>query len=142
MGPTLVISDACMQTIQSGACQTGARTFNALQSRHTLRLYTSRCIEQGTSSQVWELDQEEKQNEWPEVAAGLWLPIYKVACMRSRLLHHHLHALTAAGVQNRLLVGQLEALAAKKGCTSSQLAIAWLLHKSPNVIPLFGSKSP
>ena len=35
----------------------------------------------------------------------------------------------------------MEALAEKKGCTSGQLAIAWLLHKSPNVIPLFGTKS-
>ncbi len=37
---------------------------------------------------------------------------------------------------------KLEALAEKKGCTAGQLAIAWLLHKSPNVIPLFGSKTP
>ena len=36
---------------------------------------------------------------------------------------------------------KVEALAEKKGCTSGQLAIAWLLHKSPNVIPLFGTKS-
>lgn len=43
--------------------------------------------------------------------------------------------------QNRALVEKVEALAEKKGCTSGQLAIAWLLHKSPNVIPLFGTKS-
>ena len=45
-------------------------------------------------------------------------------------------------MQNRALVDKLEEIAAKKGCTAGQLAIAWLLHKSPNVIPLFGSKSP
>ena len=44
-------------------------------------------------------------------------------------------------LQNRALVEKVEALAEKKGCTTGQLAIAWLLHKSPDVIPLFGTKS-
>ena len=39
------------------------------------------------------------------------------------------------------LVERVEKLAQKKGCTSSQLAIAWLLHKSPTVIPMFGTRS-
>ena len=44
-------------------------------------------------------------------------------------------------LQNRALVEKVEALAEKKGCKTGQLAIAWLLHKSPDVIPLFGTKS-
>ncbi|KAK9850252.1 hypothetical protein WJX84_002133 [Apatococcus fuscideae] len=43
--------------------------------------------------------------------------------------------------QNLILVDKLEKIAQKKGCTTGQLAIAWLLHKSPTVIPLFGTKS-
>ncbi|KAK9853116.1 hypothetical protein WJX84_005604 [Apatococcus fuscideae] len=43
--------------------------------------------------------------------------------------------------QNMALVERVEKLAQKKGCTSSQLAIAWLLHKSPTVIPMFGTRS-
>ena len=44
-------------------------------------------------------------------------------------------------MQNLILVDKLEKIAQKKGCTTGQLAIAWLLHKSPTVIPLFGTKS-
>ncbi len=45
------------------------------------------------------------------------------------------------GVQNRILVDKLEILAGKKSCTTGQLALAWLLHKDPHVIPLFGTKT-
>lgn len=43
---------------------------------------------------------------------------------------------------NLEIVKMLEEMAKKKGCTPSQLALAWLLHKSPSLVPLFGTTSP
>lgn len=43
-------------------------------------------------------------------------------------------------VQNLQLVSNLEEMAAKKDVTPGQLAIAWLLAKSPDVIPIPGTK--
>lgn len=43
-------------------------------------------------------------------------------------------------MQNLELVAAVERLAAQKGCTAGQLAIAWLLAKSPDVIPIPGTK--
>src|SRR6201988_4692400 len=42
--------------------------------------------------------------------------------------------------KNRSLVERLEAIAAEKGCTSAQLALAWLLAQGPDVIPIPGTK--
>lgn len=42
--------------------------------------------------------------------------------------------------QNLKLVEAVEAMAAKKGVTPGQLAMAWLLAKSPDVIPIPGTK--
>lgn len=42
--------------------------------------------------------------------------------------------------QNLELVAKLESLAAKKGCTTAQLALAWLLAQAPDVIPIPGTK--
>jgi aryl-alcohol dehydrogenase-like predicted oxidoreductase len=42
--------------------------------------------------------------------------------------------------KNIKLVGQFKALADKKGCTTSQLAIAWLLKQGDDVIPIPGTK--
>ena len=42
--------------------------------------------------------------------------------------------------RNLKLVGGLEEMAAKKGCTPSQLAIAWLLAQGPDIVPIPGTK--
>lgn len=41
---------------------------------------------------------------------------------------------------NRQLAAGFAALAEAKGCTPAQLAIAWVLAKSPNIIPIPGTK--
>jgi len=42
---------------------------------------------------------------------------------------------------NLKLLPAYEALAQEAGCTPAQLALAWLLHKAPHIIPLFGTTS-
>ena len=42
--------------------------------------------------------------------------------------------------QNLSLVSRLEALAAQKGCTPSQLALAWILAKGDDLVPIPGTK--
>lgn len=42
--------------------------------------------------------------------------------------------------QNLEIVHGIERLAAKKGCTPAQLALAWLLAQAENIVPLFGTK--
>ena len=44
--------------------------------------------------------------------------------------------------QNRALVGRIEAMAAEKGCTPSQLALAWLLAQGPDVVAIPGTRYP
>jgi aryl-alcohol dehydrogenase-like predicted oxidoreductase len=41
--------------------------------------------------------------------------------------------------KNKSKVGILQQLADKKGCTASQLAIAWVLHKGSDILPLTGT---
>ncbi len=41
---------------------------------------------------------------------------------------------------NRRIVDRIQAVAARLGATSGQVALAWLLSKSPNVIPIPGTK--
>ena len=43
---------------------------------------------------------------------------------------------------NLPLANAFQALAREFGCTPAQLALAWLLHKAPHVIPIFGTTSP
>ena len=43
---------------------------------------------------------------------------------------------------NRELVARIEAIAAKKGCTPSQLALAWVLAQGPDVVTIPGTRSP
>jgi aryl-alcohol dehydrogenase-like predicted oxidoreductase len=43
--------------------------------------------------------------------------------------------------RNMALVETLKRLAAKKGCTPAQLALAWLLAQGPDVVPIPGTKS-
>jgi aryl-alcohol dehydrogenase-like predicted oxidoreductase len=42
--------------------------------------------------------------------------------------------------RNLALVKQIEEIAAKKGCTPAQLAIAWLLAQGQEIIPIPGTK--
>jgi len=42
--------------------------------------------------------------------------------------------------KNLDLVRHLEALAARKGCKPSQLALAWVLARGPDVVPIPGTK--
>lgn len=42
---------------------------------------------------------------------------------------------------NRRLLGPYQALARELGCTPAQLALAWLLHKAPHIVPIPGTRS-
>jgi aryl-alcohol dehydrogenase-like predicted oxidoreductase len=42
--------------------------------------------------------------------------------------------------RNRELVRRVEAMAAEKGCTPAQLALAWLLAQGPDIVPIPGTK--
>jgi aryl-alcohol dehydrogenase-like predicted oxidoreductase len=44
--------------------------------------------------------------------------------------------------RNRALVEALQALAKEKGCTTAQLAIAWVASQGADVVPLIGAKRP
>ena len=46
----------------------------------------------------------------------------------------------SAAAQNQRLVQALGAFAAQRGCDSSQVALAWLLNKHPQVIPIPGTR--
>ena len=43
--------------------------------------------------------------------------------------------------RNQPLVDAFAAVARDKGCTPAQLAIAWVLSRDPNVIPLMGART-
>ncbi len=45
-----------------------------------------------------------------------------------------------AMAQNARLVGELETRAARRGCTPAQLSLAWLLARSPLIVPIPGTK--
>jgi aryl-alcohol dehydrogenase-like predicted oxidoreductase len=45
------------------------------------------------------------------------------------------------GERNRAMVTELQALAAQSGHTVSQLAIAWVLSRGPQIFPLMGSRT-
>jgi len=42
--------------------------------------------------------------------------------------------------KNLDLIRQLEGVAARKNCTTAQLALAWVLHQGPDVIPIPGTR--
>ncbi|MBS0658265.1 MAG: aldo/keto reductase [Verrucomicrobia bacterium] len=42
--------------------------------------------------------------------------------------------------KNLALVDEIRRLAAAKGCTPSQLALAWVLHQGPDIVPIPGTK--
>jgi len=43
-------------------------------------------------------------------------------------------------VRNRKIVDQVEAIAAEKGVTAGQVALAWLLHQGDDIVPIPGTK--
>ncbi|MGH8144602.1 MAG: aldo/keto reductase [Steroidobacteraceae bacterium] len=43
---------------------------------------------------------------------------------------------------NLQVAGAFQALAREVGYTPAQLALAWLLHKAPHIVPIFGTTSP
>jgi aryl-alcohol dehydrogenase-like predicted oxidoreductase len=43
--------------------------------------------------------------------------------------------------QNRQLVKRLEDIARQKNCTAGQLALSWLLHQGPDIVPIPGTTS-
>jgi aryl-alcohol dehydrogenase-like predicted oxidoreductase len=45
------------------------------------------------------------------------------------------------GAQNQKLVEKLQGLAQDKNCSASQLAIAWVLAKGDNIIPIIGART-
>jgi aryl-alcohol dehydrogenase-like predicted oxidoreductase len=47
----------------------------------------------------------------------------------------------ASNEANQKLLAPYKALADQAGCTPSQLALAWLLHKAPHIIPIPGTTS-
>ena len=44
--------------------------------------------------------------------------------------------------RNLRLVARIEEIAGEKGCTAAQLALAWLLHQGPDVVPIPGTRRP
>jgi aryl-alcohol dehydrogenase-like predicted oxidoreductase len=42
--------------------------------------------------------------------------------------------------RNLEIVRRLESMAARKGCTLAQLALAWVLAQGPDIVPIFGAK--
>jgi aryl-alcohol dehydrogenase-like predicted oxidoreductase len=42
--------------------------------------------------------------------------------------------------RNRALVNAVSELASERGCTPAQLALAWLLHRGPDVVPIPGTR--
>jgi len=43
--------------------------------------------------------------------------------------------------KNQRLAGSLRAIAARKGCTLAQLAVAWVLSRGDDIVPLVGART-
>jgi aryl-alcohol dehydrogenase-like predicted oxidoreductase len=57
-------------------------------------------------------------------------------------LRRHLPRFTGENIgQNERVVATLRMIAAEKGCTASQLAIAWVLAKGPGIVPVIGART-
>ncbi len=65
-----------------------------------------------------------------------------VAALDAKDIRHGMPRFEPAHYAGNLkLLPAYEAVAQEAGCTPAQLALAWLLHKDSNVIPLFGTTS-
>ena len=61
-------------------------------------------------------------------------------CRRGRPARAHPRFQAANFARNRALVARIEAIAADKGCTPAQLALAWLLAQGPDVVAIPGTR--
>ena len=77
---------------------------------------------------------------WPRCCdaflARLWLYVMLLRCLSRQSLT------LSAATQNMALVKAVEDRAAQKGCTPGQLALAWVLARGNDVIPIPGTKRP
>jgi aryl-alcohol dehydrogenase-like predicted oxidoreductase len=78
----------------------------------------------------------------PVARAFLSGKLLDVATLEPKDLRHTMPRFEPAnyGANLKLLPGYLT-VAKEVGCTPAQLALAWLLHKAPHIIPLFGTTS-
>lgn len=78
----------------------------------------------------------------PVARAFLSGKLLDVATLDAKDIRHGMPRFEPANYAGNLkLLPAYEAVAAEAGCTPAQLALAWLLHKDSNVIPLFGTTS-
>ncbi|MDP1655886.1 MAG: aldo/keto reductase [Hylemonella sp.] len=76
----------------------------------------------------------------PVARAFLSGKLLDVATLDAKDIRHGMPRFEPANYAGNLkLLPAYEAVAAEAGCTPAQLALAWLLHKDDNVIPLFGT---
>lgn len=54
---------------------------------------------------------------------------------------HHPRFVGAAFQQNLSLVAAVRRLAERQGCTPAQLALSWVLHRGPDLVPIPGARS-
>mgnify|MGYP001579226554 FL=1 len=78
----------------------------------------------------------------PVARAFLSGKLLDVATLDAKDIRHGMPRFEPANYAGNLkLLPAYEAVAREAGCTPAQLALAWLLHKDSNVIPLFGTTS-
>ncbi len=76
----------------------------------------------------------------PVARAFLSGKLLDVATLDAKDIRHGMPRFEPANYAGNLkLLPAYEAVAREAGCTPAQLALAWLLHKDSNVIPLFGT---
>ncbi len=76
----------------------------------------------------------------PVARAFLSGKLLDVATLDAKDIRHGMPRFEPANYAGNLkLLPAYEAVAQEAGCTPAQLALAWLLHKDSNVIPLFGT---
>jgi aryl-alcohol dehydrogenase-like predicted oxidoreductase len=67
-------------------------------------------------------------------------PAHRAADQEGDFRSHHPRFSGEAGEKNRQLVANLEAIAAARGVRVAQLALAWVLSRGPDVVPIPGTK--
>jgi aryl-alcohol dehydrogenase-like predicted oxidoreductase len=78
----------------------------------------------------------------PVARAFLSGKLLDVGTLDAKDIRHGMPRFTLANyAANLKLLPAYEAVAREAGCSPAQLALAWLLHKAPHIIPLFGTTS-
>ncbi|MDH4134873.1 MAG: aldo/keto reductase, partial [Gammaproteobacteria bacterium] len=78
----------------------------------------------------------------PVARAFLTGKLLDVGTLDAKDIRHGMPRFEPANYAGNLkLLPAYEAVAREAGCTPAQLALAWLLHKAPHIIPLFGTTS-